>query len=147
MAPNTSSQQSCCFLEPPDYCTSANHYHEEFVITLLNARSTRSKLTPLELIQLAPNCVLDKALSEHEHLIQLQDGKDSQDPVFFQPQKKVWSKWSKSLRLFLKQNFRCSNPAPKLVHSEILQMFNNAIFKSLSNSISSKAILKLYQRN
>lgn len=48
-------------------------------------RSTRNKLPPLELIQLTPNCVLDKALSEHAHLIRLQDGKDLQDTVVFQP--------------------------------------------------------------
>lgn len=102
-------------------------YYEDLLVTLLDVRSTRSKLPPLELIQLAPNCALDKALSEHVRSIQLQDGEDLQDTVFLQPQEKVWSKWSKSIRLFLKQTLRPSNPAPKLLHSEILETLNNAI--------------------
>lgn len=48
-------------------------HHEDFIIILQDVRSTESKLPPPELIQLTPNCALDKALGEHAHLIHLQD--------------------------------------------------------------------------
>lgn len=74
VAVNMGTEQSRCFLESSDYCHMLITYHEDLLITLLDVRSTRSKLPPLQLIQLAPNCALDKALREHVHSIQLRDG-------------------------------------------------------------------------
>lgn len=64
--------------------------HEEFITTLLDRGSTRSKLPQLELIQLSPNCAFDKALSE-QCTWSIYEMEWIYRIVFLQPQNKVQS--------------------------------------------------------